>query len=407
MQHHTQVTILQELMRQLDAGQNIDAGVQYRMPTKDYVCTDRAQQEQQHFFRDHPHFVGLSNDLPENGCFYTVDELGIPILTTRDQTGRFRAFLNACRHRSARVVSETRGKKSVLMCPFHHWSYGVSGELINVPNQDHFGDIDKACMGLVELPAEERNGMLWVHPNPAASLNLDELLGDLNAEFATHPAGDLIFAGETTIQKRLNWKLANDTFGETYHFGKLHKDTLGQLYYGNNLHLTLFDQHHRFVTANHGIDAMREEPIAQWHIARGTFVLYYLFPNVQFLINPESATLIRIYPVPGNPSESVTKISFYYSQAAIDAGAAEITKDDEASVYDRSNDRGGSLQANLEVFKSTIEDEDYVMGEMQQKAAESGLLDHIIFGRNEPALHHFHSSFKAALGEPPLERILS
>jgi len=38
MQHHTQVTILQELMRQLDAGQNIDAGVQYRMPTKDYVC---------------------------------------------------------------------------------------------------------------------------------------------------------------------------------------------------------------------------------------------------------------------------------------------------------------------------------------------------------------------------------
>ena len=83
MQHHTQVTILQELMRQLDAGQNIDAGVQYRMPTKDYVCTDRAQQEQKHFFRDHPHVVGLSNDLPENGCFCTVDELGIPILTTR------------------------------------------------------------------------------------------------------------------------------------------------------------------------------------------------------------------------------------------------------------------------------------------------------------------------------------
>ena len=67
MQHHTQVTILQELMRQLDAGQNIDAGVQYRMPTKDYVCLDRAQQEQQHFFRDHPHVVGLSNDLTGNG----------------------------------------------------------------------------------------------------------------------------------------------------------------------------------------------------------------------------------------------------------------------------------------------------------------------------------------------------
>ena len=35
-----------------------------------------------------------------------------------------------------------------------------------------------------------------------------------------------------------------------------------------------------------------------------------------------------------------------------------------------------------EVFKSTVENEDYVMGEMQQKAAESGLLKEIIFGRN-------------------------
>ena len=58
----------------------------------------------------------------------------------------------------------------------------------------------------------------------------------------------------------------------------------------------------------------------------------------------------------------------------------------------------------LEVFKSTVENEDYVMGEMQQKAAESGLLKEIIFGRNEPALHHFHNNYREALGEPLLER---
>ena len=63
-----------------------------------------------------------------------------------------------------------------------------------------------------------------------------------------------------------------------------------------------------------------------------------------------------------------------------------------------------SLSASLEVFKSTIENEDYVMGEMQQQAAESGLLKEIIFGRNEPALHHFHNNYREALGEPLLER---
>ena len=98
----------------------------------------------------------------------------------------------------------------------------------------------------------------------------------------------------------------------------------------------------------------------------------------------------------------MTKISFYYSQAAIDAGAAEITKEDEASVYDRANDRGGSLQATLEVFKSTIEDEDYVMGEMQQKAAESGLLDHIILAATSRRCTIFTVALRRLLASRPL-----
>lgn len=59
----------------------------------------------------------------------------------------------------------------------------------------------------------------------------------------------------------------------------------------------------------------------------------------------------------------------------------------------------------MEVFRSTIENEDYVMGEMQQRAAENGMLKEILFGRNEPALHHFHSNYREALGQPPLEAI--
>jgi hypothetical protein len=59
----------------------------------------------------------------------------------------------------------------------------------------------------------------------------------------------------------------------------------------------------------------------------------------------------------------------------------------------------------LEVFKSTVENEDYVMGEMQQRAAESGLLKEIIFGRNEPALHHFHNNYREALGQPLLQKL--
>ena len=82
-------------LKTLDTGENIDAGVQYRMPTQDYVCRERAKKEQVKFFADHPQLVGLSNDLPSSGSFYTIDELRAPILTTRDQDGQFRAFLDA------------------------------------------------------------------------------------------------------------------------------------------------------------------------------------------------------------------------------------------------------------------------------------------------------------------------
>ena len=37
MNHDLQVTIIKELMSQLDEGRNVDAGVQYQMPTQSYV----------------------------------------------------------------------------------------------------------------------------------------------------------------------------------------------------------------------------------------------------------------------------------------------------------------------------------------------------------------------------------
>ena len=410
MEHALQVEILKELMRQLDEGRNVDAGIQYRMPTASYVCPEIAAQEREQFFRNHPQLIGLSQDLPEPGSFFTMDDFGTPVLATRDRQGRFHAFLNACRHRSVRVASEPRGQRSVFMCPFHHWSYANTGDLINVPNEAHFGAIDKSCYSLIELPAVERDGLLWVHPQADADLNVDTLLGDLGPELATYALADHQLVGEKTIDMQLNWKFANDTFGETYHFGKLHKDTLGQLYYGNNLHFQTFGRHHRFVTANRGIDRLRQLPESEWHIARGTFVLYHLFPNIQLICDPQAATLIRIYPHGADPGRSVTRISFYLTaEAAAAAQAHDAEHFQTEAVYNYEVRAGSnaqaSVKASMEVFHSTIELEDYAMGEMQQRAAQNGQLKEILFGRNEPALHHFHSSYREALGQPPLEAL--
>lgn len=406
MKHELQVEILKELMWQLDEGRNIDAGVQYRMPTAPYVCRDQADREWQSFFVNHPQLIGLSQDLPGPGSFFTMDDLGAPMLATRDQQGKFRVFLNACRHRGVKVATEARGKKSIFLCPFHNWSYANTGDLLAVPNEDHVGAIDKSCNGLIELPAVERDGLLWVHPQADGHLDIDQLLGtELAAELASYGLGGHGFMGEKTIEANLNWKLANDTFGETYHFSKLHKDTLGHLFYGNNLHFKEFGRHHRFVTASRGIDAMRSMPEAEWLIAKGTFVLYYLFPNIQLICSTQTATLIRIYPDPANPGRSVTRNSFYFTpEAAAQSAAMDVEAVDSSTAY-VPNRNGPSLKVIFEIFNSTIEQEDYVMGAMQQKAAASGQLKEVILGRNEPALHHFHQNYREALNEPPMESV--
>ena len=412
MKQETQVEILKELMRQVDEGKNIDAGVQYRMPMTSYVCPEIAAKEWDMFFQNHPQLIGLSGELPVPGSFLTIDDFGIPVLATRDNEGNFRAFLNACRHRGVRVSQEERGRKNVFTCPFHFWSYSNSGDLVSIPNEDHFGEIDKSCNGLVELPAVERDGLLWVHPQPDGQLDVDELLGaELAEELGTYGLDKLVRGGTKTINMKLNWKLSNDTFGETYHFGKLHKNTLGKIFPGNNLHLELFGRHHRFVTASQALGEFKDIPEADWNIHVGAaFVLYYLFPNITFIVGNGSCTIVKMYPDPDNPGRSTSQVFAYYAQEVLDMEAAakaegsleEVTAE---NVYDLEKRGGPSIETTMEVFNSTIEKEDYLMGELQQKSAETGLLKHVTFGRNEPALHHFHSTFADVLGMPPLEKV--
>lgn len=411
MKQEVVVDILSELMRQVEEGKNIDAGVQYRMSTSSYVCPDIAAKEWDKLFRNHPQLIGLSGDLPEPASYMAIDDFGTPVLATRDKEGVFRAFLNACRHRAVRVTQEERGRRNVFTCPFHSWGYSNAGELVSVPDEDHFGEVDKGCNGLIELPAVERDGFLWVHPQPDGELDIDGLLGpELAEELATFNLANLVFAGDKTLTMNLNWKLANDTFGETYHFGKLHKNTLGKLFPGNNLHLEKFGPHHRFVTASRFLKEYRDVPQCDWDIHVGAaFVLYYLFPNITLIPGKGTCTMVKMYPDPDNPGRSTSRIFVYMTRELMDAAEAAkadgtMQKISAETVYDEDR-RMPSVEGTMEIFTSTIEYEDYAMGELQQRSAQSGQLKHVMFGRNEPALHHFHSTFSEVLGLPPLEKV--
>ena len=412
MEHCKQIEILTELIRQLSERANVDAGVVLRNPTSVYVSPELAQLEWETFFQRHPQILGLSLDLPEEGYFLTIDDFGVPILATRDSNGKFRAFLNACRHRGARIEQDERGKRFRFSCPFHKWTYNNSGSLIAIPQEEHFGFVNKACRGLVELPASEQYGLLWVHPQPKGEFDIDALIGDLAPELESWQLHQMQHVGSSSIDMKLNWKLANDTFGETYHFQKLHKDTVGRIFYGDALHYETFGRNHRFVFPNRAIDRLAKKPIGEWRLTHGAVTIYYLFPNIQLAVGRGTINLFRIYPDRQDPSRSITKISTYFSEELLEAKATagdDSMELEPNKVYDIEDRQGAlpSIESQNEVFISTISQQDYVMGESIQIAVTNGLLDHVIFGKNEPALHHFHNTFRSALDMPPLEAYTS
>ena len=382
--------LLKGLLKHLDAKTNVDAGGIMKTPAETYISEDRFETEWKTFFQDHPQIIGMSGDLAEANSFFTVNDFGSSIIATRDSAGKFKAYANVCSHRGAEIEQEKRGVKSKFSCPFHGWTFNNQGSLVGYPQSKQFGEIDKDCYGLTKLPCLEKYGFLWVHPNSKGEINLKDLLGvKLEEEFSAWDFNKLIFSNEEEYQTDMNWKLAIDTFGETYHFSVLHKDSLFQSFHGNCQMFDSFKKNGRLILCKRDIDEMRKLPEKDWKICTGTLPVYYLFPNIIFMPTPEGAFLVREYPLENSPHKSVSKISFYFYPEALEA-ANKMGVSPETGL--------NPLEELYSAFGSVIRDEDYVVAASSHKGLKSGNLDFLTFGRNEPALHHYHNTYREALG---------
>ena len=401
MEHNEQLTQIKVLLSRLDSGTNVDAGGVRLNPTNSYTDSARAGRERELFFGSHPQLLGLSCDLPQPGSFFTADDLATPILATRDEDGRFRAFVNACRHRGVVVEEEERGIKRRFVCPFHSWSYDPKGALVGLPKEEQFGEIDKECFGLVELPTEEKYGFLFIHPNPSGSVDVDDLLGeDLAQEFDAWDFGSFSRLGGDRYEIECNWKLAMDTFGETYHFNSLHRDSLANFFQGNVQCYDTYGQHHRMILCKKAIHEMREWPEDQWDITVAGLPVYWIFPNNIVMPSEWGLYVVRAYPDVNDPGKHTSVISFYVRGDKASAAGNNNGVDERQALLETAPME--ALSAIAQGFAAIIRDEDYVASASQQRSANSGTLEHVIFGRNEPALHHYHNTYRAALGLDPL-----
>ncbi len=382
MQHSTQVSLTRRLFDHIDAGTTDMAPDVAYNSVNAFTCPDRLEREWRTLFLDHPQYLGLSCQIRDPGDYFTNDDLGVPILVTRDREGTARAFLNVCRHRGARLVEGCGRGKRAFVCPYHAWSYDSAGRLVSVPQRVSFGEIDTASHGLRELPCEERHGMIWVCARPDGAIDLDRCLGGLDEEFASYDFSSYHHYETRARSWKMNWKVVVDTFLEPYHFPALHRDTVAPIFLPNLCLVDVFGRNLREVLARRSIVDMRDEPESRWDLIRESAIVYVLVPNVVVISQIDHLEIFRVYPAGGSVDETLVYFEFYIPEPATTEKAVE------------------HWRRNLELTIRTIEQEDFPTGEGIQAGMTSGAQRQVIYGRNEPALQHFERTITEMVEMP-------
>jgi phenylpropionate dioxygenase-like ring-hydroxylating dioxygenase large terminal subunit len=347
-------------------------------PIAEYIDDGRLVRERQQFFLRSPMILCHLSEIAEPNSYFAEEIIGVPVLAVRQKDGSVKVFLNVCRHRGVNVVANGTGKQSVFVCQFHAWSYRSDGTLVNIPHKEGFEGIDRSCYGLTELPVEVRHGLVWIILTPGTPINIKAYLGALDEEVASYNLGNMVPIQRHFLEGDLNWKLAIDGFLETYHVQALHRQTIDPYLRSNFGVFEAIGQHGRMVTTKRKIDEVRKLPYEQWELLPYIGVVYQLFPhNLLLWQGGDRMTYWTSYST-NDPNKSISRVSI-------------MAPPETAHKTEKWN-------RNWDLTKRTVLDEDFMTAAAAQKSFHTGAQTHIVFGRNEPALQHFHRRLAEVLG---------
>lgn len=373
-----EVALTREIQRHLRERTHPLAERPLRNPVAEYVDPAQLAREREVLFRGMPVIVGRGAQLSGPGAFLTLEVAGLPVLVVRQADGSLRAFANLCRHRGARVVEAAGGSARKFRCPYHAWTYGLDGELRNVPEAEAFGEVERQPRGLLPLGVEERHGFVWVRGG-GAKLDVAAHLGRLDEELAGFGLEAYVEERRVELDQPLNWKLVVDGFLEVYHLPALHPTTAGSLIHGSPAPFEPFGPHLRLVAVRKSFDALVDLDPEQVDLLPHLAIVYALFPNSILIWQADHFEMWTIQPDARDPARCVSRVSLL---APSQREASERTEH-----WDR----------NWKVLMDTVEQEDFRVARYAQRGFASGAQSELLFGRNEPALQHFHLALREAL----------
>ncbi|MCB1361300.1 MAG: hypothetical protein KDJ96_09570, partial [Rhodobacteraceae bacterium] len=170
------------------------------------------------------------------------------------------------------------------------------------------------------------------------------------------------------------WKVCWDGYLEAYHHNTLHAETVGKYTVGNLMLHDTYGPHQRLVFGRKSLLQIARKPEDDWgdpseHIR----LIHSVFPNTSISgVVGDHCLVSQVFPGP-TPETTITR------QSIMTARVPETDAEKAAT------------EAFSQMTLKAVRDEDYNMGFQIQKTLSSKANEAFVFGRNEPALQHYHT----------------
>ena len=140
------ITISEEFIRSLATSRQ-DVLEAETLPPECYTDANFYEFEKDALFTHDWLCVGREEWVKEPGDYFTTSTVNEPIVVARNRKGEIKAMSSVCQHR-AMLVAEGSGNARGFVCPYHHWSYSLDGDLVGAPAMNKTCEFDRKAHGL-------------------------------------------------------------------------------------------------------------------------------------------------------------------------------------------------------------------------------------------------------------------
>ncbi len=166
-------------------------------------------------FEQHWIYVAVEPDIAEPGDYISVKVGKSSVIIVRDDDMNIKAFHNVCRHRGSQLCDDEKGSVGNLVCPYHQWTYDLSGKLIHTA---HMGDaFNPNEHSLKTVHVGNVAGLIFICLADNPPKDFEAMRQKMEPYIAPHRLVDCKIAWQEDIVEQGNWKLTMENNRECYH----------------------------------------------------------------------------------------------------------------------------------------------------------------------------------------------